>query len=29
LVTLKFTWPVGLAAPPNERIIHASLVRTY
>lgn len=29
LVTLKFTWPVGPAAPPNERIIHASLVRTY
>jgi uncharacterized protein (TIGR02598 family) len=29
LVTLDFTWPVGQAAPPNRRIIHASLVRSY
>ena len=29
LVTLDFTWPVGPAAPPNRRIIHASLVRSY
>ena len=28
LVTLDFTWPVGSAAPLNQRI-HASLVRTY
>jgi len=29
LVTLDFTWPVGSVAPPNRRIIHASLVRSY
>jgi len=29
LVTLDFTWPVGPAAPPNRRVIHASLVRSY